>query len=135
MTPTGHDRGLSTEIGQQVDANGNTLSGRKQRQLRRLRREHSRGKWRSKAERNLSHGLSEVARLTSELDIPRSLREQASSLFRTAHDEGLCGGRLIEAIATGSVYAACRLNDVTRTLDELVAWVREYVDPTEYADQ
>lgn len=64
------------------------------------------------------------SRLTSELDVAQSLRDQASSLFRTAHDEGLCSGRSIEAIATGSVYAACRLTEVTRTLEEIVAVAR-----------
>jgi transcription initiation factor TFIIB len=60
----------------------------------------------------------------SALDLPRSLREQASSLFRTAQQAGLCQGRSIEAIATASVYAACRLSSVTRPLEELVAVAR-----------
>jgi hypothetical protein len=46
LTPTRHDRGLSGEIGfDRTDANGTTLSGRKQSQLARLRREHRRGRW------------------------------------------------------------------------------------------
>jgi transcription initiation factor TFIIB len=43
LTPSRHDRGLSTEIGRHTDAKGNAISGRKRRQLSRLRREHSRG--------------------------------------------------------------------------------------------
>lgn len=121
MTVTRHDRGLSTKIGRKRDANGNAISNEKRRQLARLRREHSRARFRSKRERNLAHGLSTIARLVAQLDLPRSIREQASSLFRTAQHEDLFVGRSIEAIAAGSVYAVCRIGDVTRTLDEITA--------------
>ena len=50
LTAARHDRGLSTEIGHGVDAKGNTLSGRKRRQLSRLRRERKRGQRESTAE-------------------------------------------------------------------------------------
>ena len=83
LTPARHDRGLSTEIGYKTDGSGNTLSGSKRCQLGRLRREHNRGRWRSKAERNLGHGLSETRRVASALDLPTSIRDQACALFRT----------------------------------------------------
>jgi len=121
LTEARHDRGLSTEIGHRTDANGNTLTAKKQRQLNRLRREHTRARWRSKAERNLATGLSEIARIASDLELADSLREQASSLFRTAQDNDLLVGRSIESIAAASVYAICRLNETTRTLAEIAA--------------
>ncbi|WP_226023965.1 transcription initiation factor IIB [Halomicrobium salinisoli] len=120
-TTTRHDRGLSTRIGRGVDAKGNTLSEEKRRQLNRLRREHSRARYESKADRNLAHGLTEIARMRSALGLSRSVREQASSLFRTAQSEDLLLGRSIEAVAAGSLYAVCRLTDATRTLDEVSA--------------
>ncbi|MBX0298307.1 transcription initiation factor IIB [Haloarcula nitratireducens] len=119
LTTTRHDRGLSTEIGWDTDGKGNRLSARKRRQLRRLRREHTRGRWRSKAERNLADGLGSIARLTGALDLPYSLREQASSLFRTAQSDELLVGRSIEGIAAGCVYAVCRVNGITRTMEEV----------------
>lgn len=60
LTATRHDRGLSTEIGRGTDANGNTLFGRKRQQVARMCREQTRGRFQSKAERNLAHGLGEV---------------------------------------------------------------------------
>jgi len=60
LTAARHDRGLSTEIGRGKDANGNELSGRKRQRLSRMRREQTRGRFQSKAERNLAHGLGEV---------------------------------------------------------------------------
>jgi transcription initiation factor TFIIB len=119
LTPTRHDRGLSTDIGRKTDGNGNKLSGSKRYQLSRLRREHNRGRWRSKAERNLAHGLTEARRIASALGLPESIRDQACALYRSASSEDLLRGRSIEAIAAASVYAACRCNGIPRTLQEI----------------
>jgi transcription initiation factor TFIIB len=119
LTTTRHDHGLSTEIGWHRDANGTQLSPQKQRQLARLRREHSRGRWQSKAERNLMHGLSEIQRLTSALDLAASITEQACALFRTAHSKDLAQGRSLDALAAASVHATCRCNGLARSVDEL----------------
>ena len=120
LTPIRHDHGLSSEIGfDQADANGSTLSGRKRSQIARLRREHRRGRWSSKAEQNLAHGFSEVRRIVGALDLQRSLRDQACRLYRTATGEDLIRGRSIEAMAAASVYAACRCAGLPRTLQEV----------------
>ena len=124
LTATRHDRGLSTEIGRGKDAHGNRLSQQKRRQLSRLRREHSRGKWRSKAERNLAHGFGSITRLTGTLDLPYSSREQACSLFKDAQNADLLKGRSIEAIAAGCVYAVCRITGITRTIEEVAECAR-----------
>lgn len=119
LTPTRHDRGLSTEIGRKTDGNGNTLSRRKRCQLGRLRREHNRGRWRSKAERNLAHGLAETRHIASALDLPENIRDQACALYRSASSENLLPGRSIEAVAAASVHGACRCNGLERTLQEV----------------
>ncbi|ELZ28724.1 transcription initiation factor TFB [Halogeometricum pallidum JCM 14848] len=120
LTAARHDRGLSTEIGRRKDANGNELSGRKRQQLARMRREQTRGRFQSKAERNLAHGLGEVRRIASVLELSDSIRDQACQLFRSAQNEDLLRGRSIEAIATASVYGACRCSGLSRTLDDIV---------------
>lgn len=120
LTVRRHDRGLSTKIGHRIDANGNELPSKKRGQLGRLRREHSRGQFRSKGERNLAHGLSEVQRITSVLDLTESVGDQACQLFRSAKTENLLQGRSIEAIAAASVYGACRCNGISRLLEEVV---------------
>jgi transcription initiation factor TFIIB len=119
LTAARHDRGLSTGIGRGTDAKGNELSGKKRRRLARMRREQTRGRWRSKAERNLAHGLGEVRRLASALELSDSVRDQACQLFRSAQNEDLLRGRSIEAIATASVYGACRCNGLSRLLGEV----------------
>ena len=121
LTAARHDRGLSTEIGRGTGANGNELSAQKRRRLARMRREQTRGRWQSKAEQNLAHGLGEVQRLASALDLSDTLRDQACQLFRTAQNEDLLRGRSIEAIAAASVYGACRCNGRSQLLDDIVA--------------
>jgi transcription initiation factor TFIIB len=120
LTAARHDRGLSTEIGRGTDAKGNEISGQKRRRLARMRREQTRGRFQSKAERNLAHGLGEVRRLASALELSDSVRDQACQLFRSAQNEDLLRGRSIEAIAAASVYGACRCNGRAVILGELV---------------
>lgn len=119
LTAARHDRGLSTEIGRGTDANGNTLSGRKRQQVARMRREQKRGRFQSKAERNLARGLGEVHRIVSALELSETLHDQACRLFRNAQTEDLLRGRSIEAMAAASVYGACRYNGRPRTLDDV----------------
>ncbi len=133
LTGSRHDRGLSSEIGWHTDGRGNAISGRKRRQLNRLRREHRRARWRSKRERNLAHGLGEVRRLVSALEFSDSIREQASMLFRRAQDQDLCVGRSIEGVAAASVYAICRCNGLGRTVDEISAYAQCSRDDLECA--
>ncbi|MFT4923139.1 MAG: transcription initiation factor TFIIB [Haloarculaceae archaeon] len=89
-----------------------------------MRREQTRGRWRSKAERNLAHGLGEVRRLASALELSESVRDQACQLFRSAQNEDLLRGRSIEAIAAASVYGACRCNGLSRVVDDVSEMAR-----------
>jgi len=52
-----------------------------------MRREQSRGRFQSKAERNLAHGLGEVRRIVSALELSEAIRDQACQLFRSAQNE------------------------------------------------
>ncbi|WP_432764791.1 transcription initiation factor IIB [Halobaculum limi] len=122
LTETRHDRGISTAIGRTRDSNGGFLTARKRRQLRRLRREHSRGLFASTAERNLATALSEIARLTSALELPRSAREVASRVYREAQARSLIPGRSIEEMAAASVYAACRCSAISRSVVEIASY-------------
>jgi transcription initiation factor TFIIB len=119
LTAARHDRGLSTEIGRGTDAKGNELSGKKRQRLARMRREQTRGRFQSKAERNLAHGLGEVRRIASVLELSGSVRDQACQLFRSAQTEDLLRGRSIEAIAGASIYGACRCYGHSRLLDDV----------------
>ena len=119
LTVARHDQGLSTEIGRGVDGTGRVLSGTRRREFSRLRKRHDREKYRTKAERNLAEGFGQVKRLCAVLDLPRSVRDRACVIFRTAQDEGLLRGRSIDGLAAASIYAACRETQVLRTAAEV----------------
>lgn len=119
LTETRHDRGLSTKIGYKRDGTGKWLSSNTRRKFRRLRTQQNRAAFDSKGQRNLAAAFTEIARLRSGLELPWSLREQACSIYRSAHNEDLIVGRSIESMAAVSLYAACRCSNHHRTLKEL----------------
>jgi transcription initiation factor TFIIB len=121
-TQTMHDKGLTTTIDwKNKDAYGRSLSSEKKSQMNRLRKWQERIRTKDAGERNLQFALSETDRMASALGVPRSVREVASVLYRRALAEDLIRGRSIEGVATGTLYAACRMEGIPRSLDEVAA--------------
>ena len=123
LTRSRHDRGLSTEIGY-GSGSSTRLTGRKRRQVARMRREHNRARIPSKSDRNQVYGFTEIRRLVSSLSLPESVRDRACTLFESAQNEDLLRGRSVEGFAAAAVYATCRVETVSRTLDEVTADAR-----------
>ncbi|ELY47876.1 MULTISPECIES: transcription initiation factor IIB [Natronorubrum] len=121
-TQTMHDKGLTTTIDwKNKDAYGRSLSSDKRTQMNRLRKWQERIRTKDAGERNLQFALSETDRMASALGVPRSVREVASVLYRRALSEDLIRGRSIEGVATSTLYAACRMEGIPRSLDEVAA--------------
>ena len=121
-TQTMHDKGLTTTIDwKNKDAYGRSLSSEKRTQMSRLRKWQERIRTKDAGERNLQFALSETDRMASALGVPRSVREVASVLYRRALEEDLIRGRSIEGVATSTLYAACRMEGIPRSLDEVSA--------------
>lgn len=116
-----HDRGLSTRIG---FGTGTEVTGERQRQLVRMRRQHNRARFSSKAERNKAYGFTEIRRLVSSLSLPTPVREQSCTLFESAQHEDLLCGRSLEGFSAATVYATCRVQSIARTMDEVVTQAR-----------
>jgi len=122
VTVARHDRGLGTLIDwRDRDANGNWMSEAKRRRIARLRTYNRRCRSGSGKKRTVQAGLVEIARLTSELDLPDVVQDDAAILFRRAVDQDLLVGRSVEGIAGACTYAAARRHGLPRTLDELTA--------------
>ena len=120
VTPTLHDKGLSTTIDwRDADATGQALSDRKRQRVSRLRQWNERIKTAGASERTLQSALGEIHRMASALGLPQSVRKVASVLYRRALDEDLVRGRSIEGTATAMLYAACRIEGIARSLDEV----------------
>jgi transcription initiation factor TFIIB len=126
LTRSRHDRGLSTEIG--YDDSSIRLTGRKRRQLSRMRRLHNRARIPSKIDRNQVYAFGEIRRLVSRLSLSSDVRDRACVLFESAQDADLIRGRSLEGFAAACVYAVCRTSGVSRTLAEVVAQARASED-------
>ncbi len=125
MTYTIHDKGLSTDISwKNKDSYGKSIPTRNRAQLYRLRKWQKRIKVSNAAERNLSQALQELERMASNLGIPNDVRESAAVIYRKAVKQNMIRGRSIEGVVAGAIYAACRLTNVPRTLDEIASVTR-----------
>jgi len=120
-TLTLHDKGLSTMIGwKNKDAFGKTLSPKMKAEIYRLRKWHVRTRTNKSIDRNLAYAMNELDRLSSQLNISRELKESAAHIYRKMAYKNLIRGRSIEAMLIASIYSACRLSGVPKTLDDFI---------------
>lgn len=114
------DKGLPTDIGwKNKDSHGNNIPERNIAQIQRIRKWNRRLRVSRTGERNLAIALSELERKSSTLGIPRTIREEASLIYRKAAKKNIVRGRSIVGMVAASIYTACRIHDVPRTLDEI----------------
>lgn len=73
----------------------------------------------SSVRRNLRKAINELKQLSNNLHIPSSVEEKAVLIYQKVLDEGLGSGRKIKSIAAASLYAACRQNNMPRTLMDI----------------
>jgi transcription initiation factor TFIIB len=111
-----YDKGLSTIIKGDRDAQGNKLDYETQRRMKRLQRQDNRSKVNETHTRNLSIAMAELDRMSSELHLPNNVKEQAALIYRRALKEDLIRGRSIDAFVAASTYAACRVLKIPRPL-------------------
>jgi len=117
--------GLSTDIDwRSRDASGRELSLKRKIEMIRLRKWHIRTRMQSSIERNLTQATNELERLSSQLGLPKRIRDRALEIYRIALETGLVRGRSIESVMAAAIYAACRETRMPRTLDEIARYTR-----------
>ena len=125
MTNMIHDKGLSTMIGwTNRDIFGKEIPAKLRGQIYRLRKWQSRIRVSDATERNLTFALSELERMASNLDLQKNVRECSAKVYRDAVEAHLIRGRSIEGVAAASLYAACRMYKIPRTLNEIAEVAR-----------
>jgi transcription initiation factor TFIIB len=123
-TPLLHDKGLSTDIDwQNRDYAGKSIS-KNRSQLHRMRIWQRRARVANSSERNLSVALAEIVRMCSQMELPKSITEEAAVIYRMAQQAKICRGRSIEAVVAAVVYITCRQTGLPRTLDEVAQHAR-----------
>ncbi len=115
--PTGmrHDYGMNCEI----DWRNNNISSNNRAQWYRLRKLQKRSRISGARERNLAFALNDLSRKSSNLRLPRDVRESASHIYRKSFENSLIRGRTIECVVSASIYIACRTFNIPRTLAEI----------------
>jgi len=63
--------------------------------------------------------MSELDRLSSQLGLNKSIKELAALLYRKLIVRRLARSRSIDAMVGASIYAACRLRNAPRSLEEI----------------
>ena len=117
---TMHDMGLSTIIGvQNKDATGKPLESSMKKSIERLRTWDSRSQAHSSSERNLRQALSEMDKLKDKLTLTEAVIEKAAYIYRKAIERKLVKGRSIHGLVAACIYAACRMTETPRTLDDI----------------
>jgi len=116
------DKGISTMIDwRNKDASGKAITSNTRAAMYRMRKWHIRSRLHSSQHRNLSIAMNEMQRLSSQLGIPRDVRETAALIYRKALISKLVRGRSIESVVAASIYLACRIHRIPRPLDEIVS--------------
>ena len=120
LTYTIHDKGLSTTIDwHDRDIYGKSLSPGQKAQVYRLRKWQRRIRVSDATERNLAFALSEITKISNNLNLPKNILETASVIYRKAVKERLIRGRSIQGVTSAALYLACRQCGLPRTLDEI----------------
>ncbi len=111
------DKGLSTVIGTNKDFSGNALSSKTKYEFNRLRTWDQRSKSRNTA--SLSKAFTLLHGMKTKLAIPNNVVENAAYIYRKIVSAKLTRGRTMASLISASLYAACRENNIPRTLDDI----------------
>ena len=111
------DKGLSTVIGSDKDSSGTQLSRKTKFEFNRLRTWDQRSK--SRKTINLSKAFTLLHAMKTKLAIPDNVVETAAYIYRKAVQVKLTRGRTMKSLISASLYAACRENNIPRTIDEI----------------
>ena len=113
---TMYDRGLSSIMGVK-DSSGNALSNKTKYEFNRLRTWDQRSKSRSTV--TLSKAFTLLNGMKTKLGIPDNVVENAAYIYRKIVNAKLTRGRTMASLVSASLYAACRENNIPRTLDDI----------------
>jgi transcription initiation factor TFIIB len=114
-----YDKGLNTIIGRSNrDAKGNKISPKMIEEIRRLRTWNQRTMIYTPKEKNLAEAMTELDRISSQMNLSRYLKETAAHIYRKVMH--LAKGRSIEAVVIASIYVACKINNVPNSIEDFI---------------
>lgn len=75
----------------------------------------------SSSDRALINAFREISNMADKINLPKTIVDRANVLFKQVHDGKNLKGRSNDAIASASLYIACRQEGVPRTFKEICA--------------
>ena len=114
---TMHDNGLSTVIGLDRDSTGKALSSKTKYEFNRLRTWDQRSKSRKTA--TFSKAFTQLHAMKTKLGVPDNVVENAAYIYRKIVSAKLTRGRTMVSLVSAALYAACRENNIPRTLNDI----------------
>ena len=125
LSLTFHDKGLSTIIDcRDFDGMGNKLSPSSRNQAYKLRKWQTRMSIHSSRDRNLAFAMTELTRVSSQMNLTRFVQETAAKIYRKSVQMDLIKGRSIESMVIAALYTACRILNLPKTLDEFLYYTQ-----------
>ena len=101
------------------DIRGGRIPERDRRMFFRLRKLQIASSYARRGERSSAEAVRVIDRVVSHVGLPRSVRDEAGFICRKALESGFARGRPVLGLVAAAVYAACRIDGIPRTLDEI----------------
>jgi len=101
------------------DSRGNRIPSKEIEKFYRMRKLQHHSGHSKPGERSLPETIRTIDRISSLLELPKSIREEAGYICKKALEKGFLRGRSIGALVAAATYAACRMRGVPRTLEEV----------------
>jgi len=105
---------LGTAIGNRQDLS--KLNTKTKKLIRRIKKKNA---WTSSSlQQNLNTALTNLKVVAGQLNLPARVEKEAAGLYRQAAEQGLTLKRSIENLVVGSVFIACKIHGIARSLKE-----------------
>ncbi|QKQ98099.1 transcription initiation factor IIB [Candidatus Nanohaloarchaea archaeon] len=115
ITYTKAGKGIRTSIGRGSEMR-NVSSGKRGQYYRMQKWQNRIGESKDK---KMKTALRDIGRLVDVLNLPETVKEEASRLYEKALEEGLIKGRRIERVVAALVYIVARNQRIPRTMKEI----------------
>jgi transcription initiation factor TFIIB len=117
-----YDKGLSTDFYPYgVDGRGSQISAKNRVDFVRWRKWNNRNKIADSSRRNFSKAFNELDKMCSQLQLPKTIKDDAAVMYRKIRKNNLTNGCSINGVITACVYAACRVRGIPITQEDVIA--------------
>jgi len=116
-TLTIHDKGIGTDI--RVSINSDGFSSLQFQNAKNLQKYQKRTRITNSIDRNLYNAFEILEHVSSNLNLPKYVKETAALIYRKAVKSNAMKGRSIKGMLAVSIYFSCKLSGIPISLDKV----------------